>query len=100
MFDVWLGGTELTTAGLIVSIVALLPIQLFLCFRVRSRTIRMLPAVALALTALVFCCKAITSTDWDSLGYILLAIFAGLMLFMCGVGWGIWAIAGIIKKRR
>lgn len=100
MLDVWLGGAELTTACLIGSAVALLPIQLLLCFRVRSRMIRLLPVVALALAALIFCCKAVTSTDWDSFGYILLAILAGLMLFMCGAGWVIWAIAGIIKKRR
>ncbi len=100
MLDVWLGGAELTTVCLIVSAVALLPIQLLLCFRVRSRMIRLLPVVVLALTALIFCCKAVTSTDWDSFGYTFLAILAGLMLFMCGIGWGIWAIVGIVKKRR
>lgn len=48
MFDVWMGDIELTTAVLIFSVVVLLPIQLLLCFRVKSKAIRLLPVVLLS----------------------------------------------------
>ena len=46
MFDIWMGDIELTTAVLVFSIIVLLPIQLLLCFRIKSKVIRLLPIPA------------------------------------------------------
>ena len=100
MFDVWMGDIELTTAVLIFSIVVLLPIQLLLCFKVKSRAIRLLPVILLSIPTIIFTVMSVAITGWDGLGYIFLAIFAGFMLLMCGVGWGIWAISKLIKKKK
>jgi len=100
MFDVWMGDIELTTAVLIFSIVALLPIQLLLCFKVKSRAIRLLPVILLSIPTIIFTVMSVAITGWDGLGYIFLAIFTGFMLLMCGVGWGIWAISKLIKKKK
>lgn len=100
MFDVWMGDVELTTLVLVFSLVVLLPVQLLLCFRVRSRKIRLLPVIVLAIPTIVFTLMSFAISGWDGLGYIFLAIFAGFMLLVCGVGWGIWAIAGLIKRRK
>ena len=100
MFDVWMGDIELTTAVLIFSLVVLLPFQLLLCFKVKSKTIRLLPVVVLALLTVIFIVMSVAITGWDGLGYIFLAIFAGFMLFMCGIGWGIWAISSLVKKNK
>jgi hypothetical protein len=100
MFDVWMGGIELTTAVLIFSIVVLLPIQLLLCFKVKSRAIRLLPVILLSIPTIIFTVMSVAITGWDGLGYIFLAIFTGFMLLMCGVGWGIWAISKLIKKKK
>ena len=100
MFDVWMGDIELTTAVLIFSIVVLLPNQLFLCFKVKSRAIRLLPVILLSIPTIIFTVMSVAITGWDGLGYIFLAIFTGFMLLMCGVGWGIWAISKLIKKKK
>lgn len=98
MFDVWIGDVELTTFVLIFSIVILLPFQLLLCFKVKSKAIRFLPVILL-FTLTIFCIvMAIAATDWENLIYIFFGIFTGFMLFMCGIGWSIWAITKLIKK--
>ena len=99
MFDAWMGNTELTAAALIVSVAVFLPLQLLLCFKVRSRVIRLLPVIVLAIPAFVFYCSAIMSTEWNGFGDALLAIVTSFMLAMCGLGWGIWAIAKLVQKR-
>ncbi|MBQ2879152.1 MAG: hypothetical protein IJE27_00495 [Anaerotignum sp.] len=92
MFDIWWGHILLTRVALIVSIAVFLPVQLLLCFKVKSRIFRLLPVIILsALTAVLVICGLVYQ-GWDGLGYILIAVFTGCMLFMCGVGWGIWAI--------
>ena len=92
MFDVWLGEVELTTFTLVLALAAVLPGQLLLCFKVRSRFIRLLPlGVCLSLTA-VFAVLGLSTPGWDGLGYVFLTIFAGFLAAACGLGWGIWAL--------
>ena len=98
MFDVWLGDIELTTLTLIVGVAVLLPIQLWLCFKVESRTVRLLPVILFSGVIIAFIALAFSSTGWDNLGYIFFAIFSGFLLLICGIGWGIWAVVNTIKK--
>lgn len=100
MFDIWMGDIELTTAVLIFSFAVLLPVQLLLCFKVRSRIIRLLPAVLLSILTIIFAVMSAAVTGWDGLGYIFLAIFTGFMLLICGAGWGIWAIINCIAQKK
>ena len=100
MFDVWMGDIELTTAVLIFSVVVLFPIQLLLCFKVKSKAFRLLPVILLSIPTIIFTVMSVVITGWDGLGYIFLAIFTGFMLLMCGVGWGIWAISKLIKNKK
>ncbi len=100
MFDVWLGDIELTTLTLIFSVLVLLPGQLLLCFKVRSVVIRLLPIILLLIPTILFIMMSVTATGWDTLGYLFLAIFAGFMLFTCGVGWAIWGVAKLIKRKK
>ncbi len=100
MFDVYYGDIELTTLTLIISVVILLPIQLLLCFKVKSLSIRLLPIIILSVLAVAFIIMNLSTPGWDGLGYIFLAIYAGFMIFMCGIGWGIWAIINKKKKKQ
>ncbi len=100
MFDVWLGDIELTTFTLIFSIVVILPVQLLLCFKVKNKVIRLLPALLLAIPAVCFLGMSFAATGWDGLGYLFLSIFVGFLLAMCGVGWGIWGIVKLREKTR
>ena len=100
MFDAWWGEAEFTTLVLNISIIVLLPVQLFLCFKVKSRIVRFLPIIVFSVLTTVFFVLASIAQEWDRLGYVFFAIFSGFMLFMCGIGWGIWAIINRIKTKR
>lgn len=100
MFDIWWDGVELTRLCLILSLVVLLPGQLWLCFRVKRLFWRLLPVIVLAgLTAALLALAAL-SADWESLGYALLAALTGLMLGLSGAGWSIWWLVGRRRARR
>lgn len=92
MFDLWLDEAELTRLTLLIAVTVLLPLQLLLCCRVRSRLLRLLPALALGALAVVFLLLAAFSSGWVALGYAMFAALAALMLLMCGAGWGLWAL--------
>lgn len=81
-----------------VSVIILFPIQLLLCFKVKSRTVRLLPIIILSVLTAALVITALAVQGWDGLGYALFAIFTGFMLFMCGIGWGIWAISRCKKR--
>ncbi|MBR5123794.1 MAG: hypothetical protein IKU90_01575 [Clostridia bacterium] len=99
MFDVWMGDVELTTVTLILSATVLLPLQLLLCFKVKSKLVRLVPVCLLALPTVLFAVLSVTATGWDALGYLFLALFAGFALLLCGVGWGIWGMIRLIKRK-
>ena len=88
MFDVWLGEMELTTLTLLLSVFLLLPLQLLLCFKVRSLILRLLPVILCALLTGLFLVLAHCSPGWNSLGYLFLALFPGFLLAACDIGWG------------
>lgn len=100
MFDVWMGDIELTTFVLIFSIVVLLPVQLLLCFKVKSKAIRLMPVVVLSIPTIIFTVMSVAIAGWDGLGYIFLVIFTGFMLLMCGIGWGVWWIINRKKQSK
>lgn len=98
MFDIWMGDIELTTVVLIFSVVVLLPIQLLLCFKIKSRVIRLLPVIVLSVLTIILVCVSLGNPDWIvGLVYLIFSFFTGFMLIACGIGWGIWAIVGLIK---
>lgn len=99
MFDLYIGDIELATVFLVFSIIVLLPIQLLLCFKVKSKVIRLIPLILLFIFTLIFVVMATTTHGWDAIGYIFLSIFTGIMMLICGVAWGIWAIIKHKQKK-
>ena len=99
MFDIWIGDIELTKFVWIVSIVVLLPLQLLLCFKVEKLLFRLLPIIILSILTIAFVAMNFLMPGWDNLVYLFLAVFSGFMIFMCGVGWGIWAISVKAKRK-
>ena len=98
MFDIYLGEIELTMLIVVFSVAVLLPVQLLLCFKVKSRFARLAPAVVLLALAAVFVMLWLSTPGWDGLGYAILAAFGGFMAFVCGLGWGIWALVCRMRK--
>ena len=100
MFDVWIGDVELTTLTIIVAVAAILPIQLLLCFKVKNLLLRLLPSMLFAIVTIFFFAMIFSSQDWDAIGYAILAMLAGILLFMSGVAWGIWGIVVCVRKNK
>ena len=99
MFNVWHGNIGYTALILIVSVVIVLPVQLLLCLKVRNFAIRLLPVIILSVFIGIFVIMVFSVRDLRVVGYLLLAVYAGIMMFFCGIGWGIWAITYKIKNR-
>ena len=98
MFDIWIGDSNLTQLVMIVTAVIILPIQLLLCFKVKSLIIRFIPIIALFILAVAAIIAYKDAVGWDGLGLVLVAIYEAFMLLMCGIGWGVWALVNVVKK--
>ena len=74
--------------------------QLAFCFLFRRVWLRLIPAAAIALATAVFYGLALSAEGWDALGYVILLILGLIMLGLCLVGWLVFAVVCIVKKRR
>ena len=100
MGDMWIRDIEITSLIAISSVLVVLPIQLLLCFKVKSVFLRLLPSILLTVTTIFLFTMMTTSRDWDALGYAVLGVLSGVLLIFSGIGWGIWAIARCIRKKK
>lgn len=99
MFDVWIGGINAMVV-LAALLLVLLPLQLFLCFRVKSVAIRLLPAVIFGVLTVLFGILSQSAEGWDGLGYAVLAIYTAILLLACAVCWLVWGIVRASKKKQ
>lgn len=74
--------------------------QLLLCFLLKRLWLKLLPAGLSFTAALVFFILMVTIQGWDAVGYLILMVISLAVLGVCALGWGIWAIAAIIRKRK
>ncbi len=100
MFDIWFNNVEVTNIIMVLCAVLLLPVQLFLCFKIKSLFLRLLPVTTLGAVGGWFLILSICVSGWDGLGYTVLAIYAAMMLFACVLGWAVWGICMWRGKRR
>ncbi len=73
------------------TIIALL-LQLWLCFKVKKIWIKILPVALLSVSTIGFyiCCQAVGG--WDGMVYFYFSFLSFILIFVCGIGWGVWAI--------
>lgn len=98
MMDLWLRDTWIMAATAAAAVLVVLPVQLLLCFKAKKLLFKLLPAILLAASVVVFCAMMVFARDWSALLYVILAFFSGVLLLFCGIAWGIWAIARLLKK--
>lgn len=98
MFDVWIGDRNLTVLAINIAIAIFLPLQLLLCFKVKSLGIRMSPIILLGVLAVAAIVMYCFNAGWSGLIYIFGVIYIGLAMLMCGIGWGIWAIVKVMRN--
>ena len=82
---------------LLLSIILVL-LQMFLCFKVKKKTIRLIPVYLTLVLTIVFTTLGFIFDGWDGFGFFFLAICSAVLLAGSGVGWGVWAIVKKIKN--
>ena len=84
----------------LLSFVVYFSVQLLLCFKVKNRWLRLLPLFVAAIALLVFAVLAFLFDDWDRLGFVLLAIFAAILLLSCVLALAaFWLIRRICRHK-
>ena len=73
-------------------------IQLVLCVKTHKLWLRILPACLCAAASAVFFLVSFFSDGWDAIGFLFLTIFFAVLLLVCGIGWGICAISGKLRR--
>ena len=75
------------------SVIATLVLQLLLCFKAKKIAVKLLPVALLMVSTAVFSIFSAVVNGWDGLGYLFVAVLSFSLIVVCGVAWGIWAMA-------
>ena len=89
----WYLELDFPTIVVFVSVIATLVLQLLLCFKAKKIFIKLLPIAFLIVSTIVFSICSATINGWDGLGYLFFALLSFVLIVVCGVAWGVWAIA-------
>ena len=72
--------------------IILLAIQIILCCNAKNKTVKLIPVYLLSLSTIIFVILAFLHDDWNRFGYLVLAVFAAVLLLICGLGWLVWSL--------
>ena len=81
-----------THISVIVVAVLVLFLQLWLCRRANNLFLKLIPIILLAISTIVFAIWSDRVGGWDAFGLMFFAVFSFALIFVCGLGWAIWAI--------
>lgn len=97
----WFMGTDIQSKVfvLIFAFAILLPIQLLLCFKVKSFVIRLIP-ILLSFAFILFFLILASIVEENRWLYYCYSAISGFMAFICFIGWTIWAAADDKKIER
>ena len=84
---------------LIFAFAIFLPIQLLLCFKVKSFVIRLIP-IFLSFAFILFFLILGSIVKENIWLYYCYSAISGFMVFICFIGWTIWAAVDDIKTNR
>ena len=82
---------DFTTIVVLVCAIATLILQLLLCFKAKKIFIKLLPIALLIVSTIVLYICSVAINGWDGLGYLFFALLSFGLIFVCGIGWAIWA---------
>ena len=89
---------DATTAFVVISAAVVLVLQLVLCYKAKKLLPKLIPVLFLVLSTILFSVLSAIINGWDGLGLLFFALLAFGLLFVSGIGWAIWAIAGKRNK--
>ncbi len=99
MFDLWVGDVNLVPIFLAVSVCVVLPIQLLLCFKVKSRIVRLIPIFLSVISLIFFTVMFFITSDWSKIAHLIFIIYSLFLLLMCGLAWLVFAISRRMRKK-
>ena len=80
--------------------VLLIALQLVLCFRVKNVWLRLSPCLLWTTVSVILVILSFFLDDWDRFGFLFLALCSAILLCMCGIAWGIWAVVKRILRKK
>ena len=89
----WYLEIDFPTIVIFASAITTLILQLLLCFKAKKIFIKLLPIALLIVSTIVFYVCSATINGWDKFGYLFFALLSFGLIIVCGVAWGVWAIA-------
>ena len=79
----------------VASVLVVLVLQLLLCCGAKKTFIKLLPLVLLTISTIVFSVCSAVIRSWDGITFLFFAVLSFGLIFVCGIGWLIWAV---VKK--
>ena len=67
-------------------------LQIFICFKVKRKIVRLMPVYVTLILTVVFVILGFILGGWDGFGFFFLALCTAILLADIGIGWGIWTI--------
>ena len=83
---------DYTAVVVLISAIVTLLLQILLCFKSKRIWVKGLPAILFVLSTIVFSICSARIGGWDAFGYLFFAFLSIGLIFVCGIGWVIWAI--------
>ena len=80
----------------LISAAAALILQLLLCFKAKKLLLKLIPVALFIVSAIIFSVCSAAVNGWDGIGYLFFALLSFGLIFVCGIGWGVWAV---VRKR-
>ena len=93
-------GLDAKTVAFLVLSVLVLFLQLSFCFKAKRVVVKLIPTLLAAGSAVVFYLLALRVGGWSGVACVILAFFSALLFLACCLGWGIWAIWVLLRRRR
>ena len=78
--------------------VALFIVQLIFCFKANRAFFKLFPTLLSLLAGIVFLICTFTAEGWNAVGFLILALYSGIALLVCGAGWIVFGVTRIFKR--
>lgn len=100
MFDIWIGDVNLTLIVMALAAFVFLPLQMLLCFKVRSLFIRLMPVIIFTVLSVMSGILCMTITGWDVLLWLVILIYSLFSDAVCALGWIIYSLITLGKSKQ